>query len=299
MAQELGIAHVLCTRLEVENGVFTGRIIRPTCYGEGKATAAHELAARHDIDVGQSWFYTDSDEDLPLLEIVGRPRPTNPNRALAQIAKERRWPVRRFKSRGRPSAGDVLRTGLVYASLAPSVWAGAAAGLVNRSQREATNVMGAVWSDLATSLAGIDLRVEGEQHLWSHRPAVFIFNHQSGLDAMLMLKLLRRDLKAIDALRPAVDALRQGRSLAISPEGTRSTTGRLGRFKKGAFHMAMQGGVPVVPVVFRNVLDALPKVEAVVLPPIDTRHWTPERLDDEIQTLRRQYLEVLDQPEER
>ncbi len=339
MARELGIAHVLCTRLEVENGVFTGKIVRPTCYGEGKATAARELAARHDIDVGESWFYTDSDEDLPLLEIVGRPRPLNPNRALAQIAKERRWPVRRFKSRGRPSAGDVLRTGLVYASLVPSVWAGAAAGLVNRSQREAINVVGSVWSDLATSLAGIDLRVEGEEHLWSQRPAVFIFNHQSGLDAILMLKLLRRDLtgvakkeirnnpifgplfsaagvvfvdrahttKAIDALRPVVEALRQGRSLAISPEGTRSTTVRLGRFKKGAFHMAMQAGVPVVPVVFRNVLDALPKhalvvrpatVEAVVLPPIDTRHWTPEGLDDEIQAIRRQYLEVLDQPEQ-
>jgi putative phosphoserine phosphatase/1-acylglycerol-3-phosphate O-acyltransferase len=339
MARELGIAHVLFTRLEVEDGVFTGRIVRPTCYGEGKATAARELAALHDVDVGQSWFYTDSHEDLPLLDIVGHPRPLNPSRALAQIAKERRWPVQRFKSRGRPSAGDVLRTGLVYASLVPSVWAGAAAGLVNRSQREATNVMGAVWSDLATSLAGIDLRVEGEEHLWSQRPAVFIFNHQSGLDTILMLKLLRRDLtgvakkeirsnpifgplfsaagvvfvdrahtaKAIDALRPAVEALRQGRSLAISPEGTRSTTVRLGRFKKGAFHMAMQAGVPVVPVVFRNVLDALPKhalivrpatVEVVVLPPIDTRHWTPEGLDDEIQTIRRRYLEVLDQPEQ-
>jgi putative phosphoserine phosphatase/1-acylglycerol-3-phosphate O-acyltransferase len=336
MARELGIDHVLCTRLEVESGVFTGRIVRPTCYGEGKATAARELAALHDIDIAQSWFYTDSDEDLPLLEIVGRPRPLNPNRALAQVAKERRWPVRRFKSRGRPSAGDVLRTGLVYASLVPSMWAGAAAGLVNRSQREATNVMGAVWSDLATSLAGIDLRVEGEEHLWSRRPAVFIFNHQSGLDTILMLKLLRRDLtgvakkeirsnpifgplfaaagvvfvdradttKAIDALRPAVEALRQGRSLAISPEGTRSSTVRLGRFKKGAFHMAMQAGVPVVPVVFRNVLDALPKhalvvrpatVEAVVLPPIETSDWSPEGLDDEIQAIRRHYLEVLDQ----
>ena len=71
-------------------------------------------------------------------------------------------------------------------TLVPSLWAGAAAGLINRSQREAVNVMGAVWSDLATSLAGVDLRVEGEEHLWSHRPAVFIFNHQSALDAVLV-----------------------------------------------------------------------------------------------------------------
>jgi putative phosphoserine phosphatase/1-acylglycerol-3-phosphate O-acyltransferase len=339
LARSLGIEHVLCTRLEVKDGVFTGGIVRPTCYGEGKAVAARELAVLHDVELPQSWFYTDSHEDLPLLDIVGRPRPTNPSRQLAQIAKERRWPVRRFHSRGPPSPGDVLRTGLVYASLVPSVWAGAAAGLINRSQREAVNVMGSVWSDLGTSLAGIDLRVEGEEHLWSRRPAVFIFNHQSGLDSILMLKLLRRDLtgvakkeirsnpvfgplfaaagvvfvdransaKAIDALRPAVEALRHGRSLVISPEGTRSTTTRVGRFKKGAFHMAMQAGVPIVPVVFRNVLDALPKnalvvrpatIEAVVLPPVETRDWTREGLDDEIRAIRRRYLEVLDQPVE-
>jgi putative phosphoserine phosphatase/1-acylglycerol-3-phosphate O-acyltransferase len=197
--------------------------------------------------------------------------------------------------------------------------------------------MGSVWGELATSLAGIDLRVEGEENLWARRPAVFIFNHQSALDAILVIKLLRRDLtgvgkkeirrnpifgplfgaagvvfidradttKAIEALKPAVDALREGRSLVIAPEGTRSPTPRLGRFKKGAFHMAMQAGVPVVPVVFRNVLDALPKdalvvrpatIEAVVLPPIETTDWTVERLDDEIQDIRARYLEILGQP---
>jgi len=335
LARDLGIQHVLCTRLEVKDRVFTGRVEHPTCYGEGKAYAVIELAQLHDLDLGESYFYTDSHEDLPLLDIVGRPRPLNPNGRLAQIAKERRWPVRRFKSRGTPSLGDVVRTGLVYGSLVPSIWAGAAAGLVNRSRREAINMLGSVWGDLATSLAGIDLRVEGEEHLWSHRPAVFIFNHQSALDAVLMLKLLRRDMtgvgkkeiqrnpifgplfsaagvvfidradraKAIEALTPAVEALRHGRSLAIAPEGTRSATPRLGRFKKGAFHIAMQAGVPIVPVVFRNVLDALPKgglvvrpttVEAVVLPPVDTSGWTRESLGGEIEAIHDRYLEVLE-----
>ncbi|MCZ6782030.1 MAG: HAD-IB family hydrolase [Proteobacteria bacterium] len=335
LARDMGIRHVLCTQLEVENGVFTGQVVRPTCWGEGKAAAGRALAEQNDLDLEKSYFYTDSHEDLPLLELVGLPRPLNPNRQLAQIAKERQWPVRRFTSRGAPSAGDLIRTGLTYASLVPSVWAGVAAGLVNQSMREAINVTGSVWSDLATSLAGIDLRVDGEEHLWSHRPAVFIFNHQSALDAVLMVKLLRRDLtgvgkqeikknpifgplfraagvvfvdrantaKAIEALKPAVDALRQGRSLVIAPEGTRSPTPRLGRFKKGAFRMAMQAGVPIVPVVFRNVLDALPKdalvvrpatIEAVVLPPIDTTDWTLERLDEEIEAVRVKYLEILD-----
>jgi putative phosphoserine phosphatase/1-acylglycerol-3-phosphate O-acyltransferase len=331
----MGISHVLCTRLEVENGIFTGRVVHPTCYGEGKAQAARRLAAEHDLDLEESYSYTDSHEDLPLLEAVGKPRPLNPNRRLAQLAKERRWPVRRFHSRGTPSAGDLLRTALAYGSVVPSVWAGLAAGLVNRSRREGINMAGSLWGELATSFAGVDLRVEGEEHLWSHRPAVFIFNHQSGLDAVLMVKMLRRDVtgvgkqevrhnpifgplfgvagavfidrantsKAIRALKPAVEALRQGRSLVIAPEGTRSPTPRLGRFKKGAFHIAMQAGVPVVPVVFRNVLDSLPKhalvlrpatIEAVVLPPVDTRGWKREHLDAEIETIRNRYLEVLE-----
>jgi putative phosphoserine phosphatase/1-acylglycerol-3-phosphate O-acyltransferase len=336
VARDLGVDHVLCTRLTAEDGVLTGTVVHPTCFGRGKLLAAEDLSDRLGIDLEQSYFYSDSADDLPLLENVGFPRPTNPDRTLTQIAKERRWPVQRFSSRGRPDFEQVARTALAYASLVPASLAGAAVGLVNRSQREATNMAGALWGDLATSLAGVDLRVEGESNLWSHRPAVFIFNHQSGLDAPLVVKMVRRDVtgigkkellrnplfgplfaasgavfidradtgKAIEALKPAVEALKQGRSLMIAPEGTRQKTPRLGRFKKGAFHMAMQAGVPIVPIVFRNVLDALPKnalvihpaiVEAVVLPPIDTSGWTRATLDDEIEKVRNLYLEVLEQ----
>jgi putative phosphoserine phosphatase/1-acylglycerol-3-phosphate O-acyltransferase len=334
VARELGIEHLLYTHLGVENGILTGQVVRPTCYGVGKAVAARNLTSEYGLDLEGSYFYSDSHEDLPLFELVGRPRPLNPTRKLAQIAKERQWPVRRFTSRGTPTLGDVARTGLIYGSLVPSVGFGVAAGLLNRSKREAINVMASVWGDLAASVAGIDLRVEGEEHLWSHRPAVFTFNHQSGLDLILLLKLLRRDFtgvakeelrhnpifgplfsaagvafvdrsntaKAVQALGPAVDALRHGRSLIIAPEGTRSTTPALGRFKKGAFRLAMEAAVPIVPVVFRNVLDALPKnaiivrpavIEAVVLPPIDTSAWTLDTLDLEIRNIRDRYLEIL------
>jgi putative phosphoserine phosphatase/1-acylglycerol-3-phosphate O-acyltransferase len=334
VSRDLGIEHVLCTCLEVENGIFTGKVVLPTCYGQGKADISRRLAEQHDLDLSESYFYTDSHEDLPLLDIVGKPRPLNPNRKLAQIARERSWPVRRFTSRGTPGIGDVVRSALAYGSALPAAWAGLAAGIVNGSRREAINVMGSIWGDLATSVAGIDLRVSGEEHLWSQRPAIFIFNHQSGLDALLIIKLLRRDMtgvgkeelrwspvfgpifqlagvvfidradsrKAIEALGPAVEALRQGLSLAIAPEGTRSETARLGPFKKGAFHIAMQAGVPIVPVVFRNTLDALPKhalvvrpatIEAVVLPPVDTSEWTREGLDAEVAAIRNSYLEVL------
>jgi putative phosphoserine phosphatase/1-acylglycerol-3-phosphate O-acyltransferase len=334
-ALDLGIEHVLCTRLELEDGVFTGRVVHPTCWGEGKAVAARDFAAGREIDLAQSYFYTDSADDLPLLEAVGNPRPLNPDRRLTGISAERGWPIRRFDSRGTPGASDVLRTGLVYASAIPSAWAGLAAALLNNSRRQAVNLMTSTFAELGTAASGVDLQVEGEHHLWSHRPAVFVFNHQSGIDALLVMKLLRRDVvgiakrevranpvfgplfaaagtvfidranreKAIEALRPAVDALERGFSIAIAPEGTRSITPRLGRFKKGAFHIAMQAGVPVVPIVFRNALDALPKggaivrpatVEAVVLRPIPTTSWTLATLDEEIDRIRDRFLDVLE-----
>lgn len=335
LARDLGIEHVLCTKLEVERGIFTGRVQHPTCYGEGKAYYVRALAAQLGLDLDESWFYTDSAYDLPLLEAVGNPRPTNPDASLAGLAKDRDWPIRRFKSRGRPSLEQMARSALSYASLVPSVAAGIGVAVLNRSRRDGVNLTISSWADLATSFAQIDLHVEGEEHLWSHRPAVFLFNHQSGVDTVLLAKLLRRDFtgigkqelkknplfgpaftfagmvfidrsdttKAIEAMAPAVEALQHGRSIAIAPEGTRSLTGHLGPFKKGAFHLAMQAGVPIVPVVFRNALDVLPRgglvlrpatVEVVVLPPIDTTTWRRETIDEHVADVRQRFLDVLE-----
>ncbi len=335
LARDLGIDHVLCTRLRVRQGRFTGELVRPTCYGKGKARAARRLAAAAGVDLAQSYFYTDSDEDLPLLDVVGRPRPTNPNAPLARIAARRGWPARRFTSRGTPGVMDVVRTTLAIGSLVPSFALGLPTAVLDGGWRRAVNIATATWGELGTALAGIELQVTGEQHLWSHRPAVFIFNHQSGVDVLLLCKLLRRDMvgvakqemrrnpvfgpafslagtvfidrfnreKAIAALEPAIAALRQGLSLAIAPEGTRSPTPRLGRFKKGAFHLALAAQVPIVPIVFRNALDALPKhgvvvrpatVEVVVHRPIPTASWNPENLDGEIEAVHRLYRETLE-----
>ncbi len=335
LARDLGIPHVLCTELEIERGAVTGRVVRPTCYKEGKATKARELARELEIDLDESWFYTDSIDDLPLLEIVGRPRPLNPDRKLTELAERRGWPVRRFSSRGAPSAGDVVRTGLTIGSIGTAVGAALLARALGSSPREAANLLMSTWGELGAALAGIDLHVTGEEHLWSSRPCVFIFNHQSAIDALLVCKLLRRDVVgvakreikrvpvlgqafefagtifldradragSIEALAPAVDALRRGLSIAIAPEGTRSPTPRLGPFKKGAFHIAMQAGAPIVPIVFRNALDALPlgglvmrpaSIEVVVHPPIATDAWKREELDAEVERIHHLYEDTLE-----
>jgi HAD superfamily hydrolase (TIGR01490 family) len=97
LAADLGIKHVLVTRLVVENGCFTGEAIRPLCYGQGKIYWAKRFAASEGIDLARSYFYTDSITDLPVLEVVGNPRVVNPDPRLWRTAQRRGWPVTRLR----------------------------------------------------------------------------------------------------------------------------------------------------------------------------------------------------------
>jgi HAD superfamily hydrolase (TIGR01490 family) len=97
LALMLGIEHMLYTRLEVEGGAFTGRVIEPICFEEGKIYWLQQFIDAHGIDLAKSWFYTDSITDLPLLDLVGHPVATNPDPFLYRTAVKRRWPVRFFE----------------------------------------------------------------------------------------------------------------------------------------------------------------------------------------------------------
>ncbi len=336
-ARDLGIDNVLCTHLEVEKGSFTGAVVQPTCFGPGKVTAAESLAKEFGADLDKSFFYSDSDDDIQLLERVGNPRPLNPNTRLLSIAERRGWPVRRFGSRGSTQASDWIRSLMLPASMVGSFLAGLPIWALTGSKRDALNFSVSVFADTASALIGLNLRIEGEQHLWSHRPAVFIFNHQSNVDLVVMARLMRRDITgvgkqelrelpivgrvleasgvvlidrsntaaAIEALSPLVDAMRiEGKSVCLSPEGTRAVTPKLAQFKKGAFHLAMQAGVPVVPVVIHNSGDVQPKgdflyhpgtVKVEVLPPIDTGDWSVETINEHVAEVRGLYLKTLGQ----
>lgn len=339
-ARELGIDNVLCTELEVQNGTFTGGVIEPTCFGTGKVTAAETLVESFGVDLDQSYFYSDSDDDIALLERVGNPRPLNPNQRLTRIAESRGWPVRRFGSRGYTSASDWLRSLMVPASLAGSFMAGLPIWALTGSRRDAVNFSVSVFADTASALIGLNLDVAGEHHLWSHRPAVFVFNHQSNVDLVVIARLLRRDItgvgkreirdipvigrvleacgvvlidrtntaSAITAMSPLVDAMRvEGKSVCLSPEGTRSVTARLANFKKGAFHLAMQAGVPMVPIVIHNSGDVQPKgdllyhpgtVKVEILPPVDTSQWSDETINEHVAEVRGMFLAALGQQQE-
>jgi putative phosphoserine phosphatase/1-acylglycerol-3-phosphate O-acyltransferase len=340
MAHDLGIEHVICSRYEVKDGVFTGGIERPLCFGDGKVLAAESLSQEQGIDLDQSYFYSDSDDDLQLQERVGHPHPLNPNSKLAVIAEERGWPVRRFKSRGQPQLTDFLRSVAATMSLIPSAAAGLPIWALTGSKSEARNFATSVFADVSSALIGLNLVVRNEEHLWENRPAVFVFNHQSKVDVVILARLLRRDIagvgkkeiknmpligktlelagtifidrensaSAIEAMKPLVDAMRnQGKSVAISPEGTRSITPKLSPFKKGPFHLAIQAGVPVVPIVIHNAGDVAPKgdfifrpatVEVDVLAPVDTRDWRSETIEEHVAQIRGLFLSALGQEEE-
>ena len=98
IAQRLGIEHMLFTRLEVEQGHFTGRVIEPICFEEGKIYWLQQFIEEHGVDLAKSWFYTDSITDLPLMDIVGHPVAVNPDPFLYRTAVRRRWPVRFFQA---------------------------------------------------------------------------------------------------------------------------------------------------------------------------------------------------------
>ena len=116
LARVLGMDGGIGTRYEVGgNGLLTGRIVEPFVYGDGKVTAVRRFAAQHDIDLGESWAYSDSVSDLPMLRSVGNPVAVNPDAELAQIAADKGWQVMRFEKLGRRMAiaGATLVAALV------------------------------------------------------------------------------------------------------------------------------------------------------------------------------------------
>jgi putative phosphoserine phosphatase/1-acylglycerol-3-phosphate O-acyltransferase len=338
MARELGADHVLCTSLEVRDGLLTGRAEGRPLWGIAKAEGLLSLAEEHDFDLDRSFAYSNGGEDIPLLCAVGNPIAVEPEEVLRDAAVASGWPILRCRARGGtlPSVGDVVRTGAFYGGLFAGFGVGMGLGLLQRSRARVLDIGAPIGADVGLALAGVDVDVvSGQEHLWSARPCVFVFNHQSKLDPIVLASLLRGRFTGVakkqaknipvfgqvfqlagvafvdrgntgqakKALEPAVRKVRDERiSLVIAPEGTRSVTPRLGPFKKGAFHIAMQAEVPMVPVVMRNVGEVMwrgsqvispGRVEVCVLPPVDTSEWTVETIADHVAEVREQFLDTL------
>ncbi len=123
IGERLGVDVAIGTQLVVEDGRYTGEILF-YAYGEGKAQAMRDLAEERGYDLGQSYAYTDSVTDLPMLDIVGHPTAVNPDAELRRVATERGWPVVDF---ARPVS---MRSRLAWEKR-QAVAAGAAAAAVS------------------------------------------------------------------------------------------------------------------------------------------------------------------------
>jgi 1-acyl-sn-glycerol-3-phosphate acyltransferase len=150
-------------------------------------------------------------------------------------------------------------------------------------------------------LSGIKFRVEGDEHIQRHRAAVYAVNHASNVEPPILYEALRDlfprlrivykaelrklpvlvrafDLagfvplergnpeQSLPAIERAADALREGNSFLIFPEGTRSRTSALLPFKKGGFIMAIKAQVPIVPVAITGTRNAMRKGSPIIHP---------------------------------
>jgi HAD superfamily hydrolase (TIGR01490 family) len=99
LAKALGMTGGIATTSEVVDGRYTGRLLGPFVYGEGKAEAIRTLAEERGYDLRLSYSYSDSASDLPMMELVGHPVAVNPDRPLESVAHQRGWPMVIFSRR--------------------------------------------------------------------------------------------------------------------------------------------------------------------------------------------------------
>ncbi len=109
VARALQIDDVVCNTFELDSGgTLTGRVNRPVIWGREKAAAVQRFCDSRGVDLRQSFFYADGDEDAALMRMVGHPRPVNPRAGLAELAASQDWPVLRMSPPGSRRGADAL-----------------------------------------------------------------------------------------------------------------------------------------------------------------------------------------------
>ena len=178
-----------------------------------------------------------------------------------------------------------------------------------------------VWSRVICALGLVRVRIVGQENYDPKQSYIFIANHQSILDIFLiygwldsrfkwiMKQEIRKiplvgkaceaaghifidrsnAIKAKHSIEKAEERLRNGSSVVIFPEGSRTRTGVIGKFKRGAFSIAADLHLPVVPITIRGAFDALPPhslymkpgcIEMIIHKPIDTTNLTHDNLNE-------------------
>jgi len=122
IAKRLGLTGAIGSKAEICDGLYTGKMNGPLLHGKEKAIAVRELAAKNEFDLEECFAYSDSNNDLPLLQCVGHPSAINPDALLGLRAMAEGWPIhdfRRARFIGRAISPIVVRIAALGTWLTP------------------------------------------------------------------------------------------------------------------------------------------------------------------------------------
>lgn len=257
LAERLGFDDIVATKYAEDGGAYTGGLEGDFVWATGKLSAVRKWSKNHGVDLEQSWAYSDSFYDIPLLSAVGHPTAVNPDPRLALVAALRRWPV-------------------LNLDVPPGV----------------PKLLGLEPFDLARLFARPELvpyarfDIQGTEKLPSEGPGIVVANHRSYFDPVAIgltvapsgrplrflgkkevfdapivgpvakafggIRVERGTENASSSLQEAVRALEAGELVAVMPQGTIPRgraffdTKLVG--KTGAARLAAETKAPVIPV---------------------------------------------------
>ncbi len=256
LAERLHFDDVVATRYAVKDGMYTGGLEGEFVWGRGKLSAVRRWADEHGVELSESWAYSDSVFDLPLLSAVGHPHAVNPDLRLQFVAALRRWPIRHLDvPPGVPKVLGIEPFDLLRPFLNPAAY----------------------------PYARFD--IDGTDRIPRKGPAIVVANHRSYFDTVAMAVTVGRSGRPIrflgkaevfdapvigplakalggirvdrgtgsdEPLRAAAEALDGGQLVALMPQGT-IPRGELFfdpvlKGKWGAARLAAMTRAPVIPI---------------------------------------------------
>jgi 1-acyl-sn-glycerol-3-phosphate acyltransferase len=194
-----------------------------------------------------------------------------------------------------------------------------------------------LWARMLLWLTGTRVDVIGKENVLMEKPQIFMANHQSDFDILIVLAhipgqfrwIAKKELfkipifgkamrnagyieidrqnheKALKSLDEAAQKIREGKSVVTFPEGTRSRDGKIRPFKQGMFHLAIQAGVPIVPISIIGAHQIMPKrtlkvkpgrIRMVIDRPVEVNGYTLETRGELIEKIRHIIVRNLENP---
>lgn len=179
-----------------------------------------------------------------------------------------------------------------------------------KEAKRLADIKAARWGEKLVKLTGSEVEVIGEENIPKDGAVVFVANHQSNFDIPLLLGYIKKEKgfvskaeakrlpvvgswmkflncvfmertdprAALKSIKEGIEVVKNGDSLVIFPEGTRSSDGKLNEFKAGSFKLALKSGAPVIPIIINGSIDIMrkgsnkitpAKVQIIVSEPID------------------------------